>query len=237
MPSDHRWPAWMWQASQRPFPVLVPSAFSTGTEISWISAPAESLAVPLHGLGILPSSSSRAEQSSDVHRKGFGGEQLSLGMGARHASCQQWPRQASSRSVSLCREFGRPILLTSGQRPPLVGSRCSRGECISSAALSWPGDGLPSHLLLLNVPCWVFVLSMRSGRNPGKSGSCFTSAAFWLCVSSPGGMGSHGCVTGAQPVLIPVRENSLHVERNLGYMCWFGTDGKGRGATLCITHR
>ena len=237
MPSDHRWPAWMWQASQRPFPVLAPSAFSTGTEISWISAPAESLAVPLHGLSILLSSSSRAGQSSDVHRKGFGGEQLSLGMGARHASCQQWPRQASSRSVSLCREFGRPILLTSGQRPPLVGSRCSRGECISSAALSWPGDGLPSHLLLLNVPCWVFVLSMRSGRNPGKSGSCFTSAAFWLCVSSPGGMGSHGCVTGAQPVLIPVRENSLHVERNLGYMCWFGTDGKGRGATLCITHR
>lgn len=47
-----------------PFPTLAPSAFSTGTEISWISAPAESLAVPLHGLSILPSSSSRAELQS-----------------------------------------------------------------------------------------------------------------------------------------------------------------------------
>ena len=78
-------------ACQMPFPALAPSAFSTGTEISWISAPAESLAVPLHGLSILPSSSSRAEQSSDVPGRGFGGEQLSLGMGARLASCQQEP--------------------------------------------------------------------------------------------------------------------------------------------------
>ncbi len=59
MPSDHRWPAWMWQASQMPFPTLAPSAFSPGTEISWISAPAASLAVPLHGLSILPSTTAQ----------------------------------------------------------------------------------------------------------------------------------------------------------------------------------
>ena len=149
----------------------------------------------------------------------------------------KWPWQASSRSVSLCRELGQNITLTWGQRPSLMGSTCSRGECISSAALGRPGDRLSSQLLLWNVPCWVSVLSSQSGRNPGKCGSRFTPAAFWLFVSSPGVMGIHGRIPGAQPVPIPIREKGLHVERKLSYVCWSGTARKEKGARLCSTHR
>lgn len=157
---SRQWPAWTWQASPTPFPVLTPTDFSISKE-SFFS-PSGSLPYKKPGSVIAQSqcllgSFSRAGQElwrvpggglgRGVWRSGFLLEQETglLPLGAK----RKLPWKPSHSPVSLCRGCGRQLQRSAMEPPPLGGCRLlpttrSQSECGSSAALDRASGRLAS---------------------------------------------------------------------------------------------
>ena len=159
-PSYHS-PAWMWQASQMPFPVLSPTVLSTSKE----SLPRVSVSLPdkkpcsviiYNTVSVFAVQLLQSRARAKVHGGGSGRkvwrsgsllewETALLSLGAK----RKLPRKPSNSSVPLCRGCGCRAQLSPGEQPLLGGCRLllptrSRAECVSSAALGRLSRQLPS---------------------------------------------------------------------------------------------